>query len=361
LTVEFIGLLTAREYSEIVPPTGEPINCAYIRLIAQTHERSGFDRVYLAQNSIAPDSFMIASYAASATKRLQFLLAHRPGFMTPTLAARKLATLDHVSGGRLAVGIVTGGDDSELQRDGDFLTKEERYKRTDEYLEIVRRIWSQDRPFDHQGSFYRFKSAYSEAKPLQKPCIPIYFSGASEAAIAIAAKHADVYASWGEPLAEMREVVARLRVEAAKHNRTLRFSISFRPILAETEERAWSRAATIRERTIEARERSGLKTSGHIPSSAGSQRQLNAAANGERLDKVLWTGIAAVNGGAGSSIALVGTADQVADTLLEYYRIGVTTFLLRGFNPLDDAMDFGKRLIPLTRRLVAEHDARHNQ
>jgi alkanesulfonate monooxygenase len=353
MTVEFIGLINTREYSEIRLPTGEPIDPDYVRLIAQAHEKAGFDRIFMSQGSTGPDAFLVALHAALVTSKVNILVAHRPGFMAPTLAARKMATFDCLTAGRLAVGIVTGPTNFEMQKDCDFLTKDDRYSRTAEYLEIVRRVWTSDTPFDHHGSYYRCQNAYSEVKPLQKPHIPIYFSGASDAAISVAGKHANVYASWGEPIDRMREVIARLRGEAARHVRQIRFSISFRPILADTEEKAWRRARQIRERAIALREASGLPTSGHSPENVGSQRQLASAARGERLDKTLWTGIASVTGGGGSSTALVGTAAQIADTLLDYYDLGVTTFLIRGFDPLDDTVEYGQELIPLTRKLVA--------
>ena len=168
------------------------------------------------------------------------MLAHRPGFVAPTLAARKLATLDQFSGGRLAVHIISGGDNADQAKDGDFLPHDERYARTDEYVEILRRIWTADKPYDHEGKYYKFLRSFSDVKPIQKPHIPIYFGGASDAAIAIAGKHADVYALWGEPLAEAAKTIAQVRASAARHGRQVRFSLSTRPILAATEDAAWA-------------------------------------------------------------------------------------------------------------------------
>jgi len=357
MAVEFIGMINTREYSEIRPPEGEAIDRDYIKLISQTHEKAGFDRVFMSQNSTGPDAILVTAYAAAATEKVKLLIAVRPGLMSPTLAARKFATLDQLTAGRLAISIVTGGHDSEMQREGDFLNKEDRYRRTDEYLEIMRRVWTSEDPFDYEGLYYRFKSAFSDVRPFQKPHLPLYFSGASDTAIAVAGKHADVYLSWGEPLDQMQDVIARVTAQAAKHGRKPRFSISFRPILAESEAKAWERAEQIRERTIFYREEAGLPISDHRPPNVGSQRQLANAVRGERLDKCLWTGIAALNGGAGSSTALVGTAEQIADTLKDYYDIGVNTFLIRGFDPLDDTIAYGE-LISRTRELVANHDAR---
>jgi alkanesulfonate monooxygenase len=163
----------------------------------------------------------------------------------PTLAARTFATMDQFSRGRVAVHIITGGTDSEQRREGDYLTHDERYARTDEYVSILRRIWTSDTPFDHEGKYYRFERGFSEVKPVQQPHIPVYFGGASAPALEIAGRHADVYALWGESKAQVREQVTRVRAEAARHGRTVRFSVSFRPILADTEAAAWERAEHI--------------------------------------------------------------------------------------------------------------------
>jgi alkanesulfonate monooxygenase len=353
MSVEFIGYTGSNNASEIHPPTGPAIDREWVKKTAQAHEDGGFDRVLVAQHSTGPDSQVVTSYAAANTKRIGFLLAHRPGFEGPALAARKLASIDQFAEGRLAVHIITGGADAEMQRDGDFLSKDERYQRTDEYLSIVRHVWTSEKPFDHEGKYYTYKGAFSEVKSPQKPHLPIYFGGSSEIAIDVAGKHADVYAFWGEPLAAAAETIRQVRAAAAKYGRTIRFSLSLRPILAYTEAAAWERAESIRARTIAIREKAGLPVSGHRPPNVGSQRLLDAAALGERLDKRLWTGVAAVTGAQGNSTSLVGTPDQVAESLLDYYDIGVTTFLIRGFDPLEDAIDYGANLIPRVRRLVA--------
>jgi alkanesulfonate monooxygenase len=354
MSVEFIGYVGTNDASEIHPPTG--FDRDWVKKVAQAHEEGGFDRALVAQGSSSPDSQVVTTYAAAHTTKLKFLLAHRPGFEGPALAARKLATIDQFSAGRLAVHIITGGADAEMRKDGDYLSKDERYQRTDEYLDVTRKMWTSDRPFDHAGKYYRYEGAFSDIKPIQTPHIPIFFGGSSEIAIDVAGKHTDVYAFWGEPLAAAQETITRMRKAAAKHGRQIAFSLSLRPILAATEEAAWARAERIRERTISLRKQAGLPVSGHNPANVGSQRLLQAASLGERLDKRLWTGVAAVTGAGGNSTSLVGTPEQVADALLDYYDLGVTHFLIRGFDPLEDAIDYGANLIPLVRKLVANRN-----
>ena len=359
MTVEFIGMLNTNGMSESRHPHGPALDKAYLAAITHAHEHAGFDRVLIGYFSVGPDGFQVASFAAAQTKKLKFLLAHRPGFVAPALAARQLATLDQFSDGRLAVHIITGSEDDEQKKEGDFLDKEQRYARTDEYLEVVRKIWTDDQPFDHEGLHYRVKAAFTPIKPVQKPHLPIYFGGSSSAAIRVAAKHADVYALWGESLAQVRETVNAVRAVAVVHGREskIRFSLSLRPILGATEADAWARAERILESAKALQANSdlyGKPTSG--PVNVGSQRLLAAAAQGKVVDKRLWTEIAALTGAKGNSTALVGTPKQVTESLLDYYDAGITTFLIRGFDPLEDALQYGRDLIPLVRSEITRRE-----
>jgi len=346
--LEFIGMIQPRQQSEIHPASGPGIDLAYLTASAQAHDAGGFDRILIGWHSNGPDGFQIATHAAAHTQRVGFLVAHRPGFQSPTTAARAFATLDQLSGGRAAIHVISGGDDTDQQRDGDWLEKDARYARTDEYVGILKRIWTGTGPVDHAGPQYRIVGASTELHTVQSPRIPIYFGGASTAAIEVAGRHADVYALWGETHAQVREIVARVRASAARHGRTVRFSLSFRPILAETKERAWQRAediaATVRRLRGPAR--------AVIPNE-GSRRLLEAAALGDRPEGRLYTAIALATGARGNSTALVGTPEQVAEAFAEYHALGVTTFLIRGFDPLEDAIEYGRSLLPATRHLLA--------
>jgi alkanesulfonate monooxygenase len=358
--LEFIGMIQPRLQSETHPPdTSVVIDKPYLRAFAQAHEAAGFDRVLIGYYADAPDGFLIGSYIASHTERIGLLLAHRPGFVAPTLAARALATLDQLSDGRLAVHIISGGDDADQRRDGDYVGKDDRYARTEEYVRILKDVWSATAPVSHQGRYYQFENAGIQVRSVQRPHIPIYFGGASQAAIDVSAKHADVFALWGETQAQVKDITTRVREVAAQQGRGIRFSLSFRPILGATEEAAWARAHEILETTkrVAGKAWLGGGASG-LPQNEGSRRLLDAAAQGDRLDKRLWTSIAKATGARGNTTALVGTAEQVAETLLDYWRLGVSTFLIRGFDPLDDAIEYGEQLLPLTRALVAKEIAR---
>lgn len=351
MTLDIIGMIQSQHQSEIHPKQGPVVDRDYVRAFAQAHEAAGFDRILVPHHSTGPSAPLTISYAATVTERIHFMLAHRPGFVAPTLAAREIATLDQFTGGRLGVHFISGGSDTEQRRDGDYLDHDERYARTDEYLGLLRRLWTADKPFDHDGRYYRFEGAYSEVKPAQQPHVPIFFGGASEAALPVAGKHADIYALWGESREQVRELTTRVQAEAARHQRRVRFSISFRPILADTEEKAWARADSILSQARALREKAGLVSEGP-QQSEGARRLVAAADKGSRVDDRLWTEIAKLTGARSNSTALVGTPEQVADALLAYYDLGVSTFLIRGFDPLEDVTDYGRELIPRLREGV---------
>jgi alkanesulfonate monooxygenase len=370
MTIEFIGITATQEtlhgdreqnrvdgiaaQTESGTPVGPPVNPQYVAHLAQTHELAGFDRVLIAHTSSMPDGFVVASQVLQATDRLGVLLAHRPGFLAPTLAARAFATLDAFHPGRVAMHVITGGDDADQARDGDFTDKETRYRRTDDFLTVVRRTWESESPFDHDGEFYRVAGAWSAVRP--EPTVPVYFGGASEDAVRVGGKHADAYAFWGEPLDGIRERIREVRAAATPYGRDPRFSVSLRPIVADTEAEAWARAESILEATKErwdtTRRTFGLDSRNAV----GSQRLLAAADEGDVHDKRLWTALAKVTGATGNSTALVGSHEQVADALLDYVDLGVTTLLIRGFDPLADAENYA-RVIDLVRTGATDRPA----
>jgi len=355
--IEFIGLVGNQEASESFPANGPVIDKRHVSLSARAHESGGFDRVLIGYSSFSPDGFQLGAYISHQTERLSPLIAHRPGFVAPTLAARSFATLDQLNEGRVAINFITGGNDTEQQRDGDFLTHDERYERTGEYISVLKKVWTAQTPFDHEGRHYRFKGAFSDVKPVNGH-IPIYFSGSSDAAIRIAGEHADVYMLWGEPVEQVRDVVRRVRAAAAEHGREgrIRFSLSLRPVIAATEEAAWARADEFLERAkaLKGKTPWGRFRPAGAPQNVGSQRLLQVASQGRVVDKRLWTEMAALSGAGGNSTGLVGTPRQVAESLLDYHDVGVDTFLIRGFDPLYDTVQYGRELIPLTRALAAQ-------
>jgi len=389
VAVELIGMVGTKDASEVKGPLvdgpivdwtdGPVIEPDYVREMARAHETSGFDRVLIGYGAVGPEGWAVASSVLAATDRLRVLVAHRPGMVQPAVLARQAASLDHLSGGgRIAIHCITGGDEADQRREGDHVPHDQRYRRTAEVMTLLRRLWSEETPFDFDGEFYRYDDAFTSVKPATAGGIPLYFAGASPPAIDVGAALADVYAFWGEPRAEAAARKAAIDAVAATHGRTLRYSISLRPVIAPTEAEAWEKAewiaATTAERIAQARERvaelkagyQGLGSQAHATysvdrkiegtTSVGRKRLIEMSADHDIYDERLWMKVAHLTGAAGNSTALVGTAEQVAEALLRYYDIGMTTLLLKGFDPLADVVEFGKELIPRVREGVAQRD-----
>lgn len=340
---------------------GGGLDPAYVAEFTQVHEAAGFDAVLIGHSSSSADGFLVAQHAANHSDHIRFLLAHRPGFAAPTQAARRVATLDNLIGGRLWLHIITGGVDADQRRDGDFLAHDERYARTDEYLDVMRGVWAADAPFNYEGRYYRCERAHSEVRSPQSPHVPLWFGGISEAAIPVGAKHCSTYALFGEPLANIAEIIARLDTEAAGHGRSLRYNVSFRPIIADTEARAWAKARGILESVQQASGNIDPLGGGKLPEAENARRLVKLIEGGEIQDERLWVPIAAAAKGSGNSTALVGTPDQVAEAIARYYDIGVRGVLIRGFDPYNDAIEYGRELIPCIRARIAERETRSAQ
>src|SRR5262247_3532901 len=224
MPVEIVGMIGVKPEGAdgaAVHVIGGAVETQWLRAFAQAHEQAGFDRVLVGYTSTSAEGFAVTGYAAAHTDRLGYLIAHRPGFVAPTLMARKIATFDHLSGGRVAVHIITGKTDEEQHGDGDFTPKAERYRRAAEYLELMKLTWASEKPFDFTGEFYRVSGAASDVRPLQQPHPLLFFGGASDGALAMGAKLCDVYAIYAEPLASTRERMANFRKQAATFGRTV--------------------------------------------------------------------------------------------------------------------------------------------
>jgi alkanesulfonate monooxygenase len=348
--VELIGWVAPQETSEIIPPRGPAFDPSMIERAAQIHQAAGFDRVLIGYHTDAADGFVVGAHVGAVTDRLGLLLAHRPGFVAPTLAARKMATLDLLTSGRLAVHIISGGTDADQARDGDYVPHDDRYRRSAEYVRVLRSTWASRLPFDHHGDFYRVDRAVSSVAPFNGTSVPVYGGGSSDAAITQLTPVIDSFMIWGEPLADATAFFARVRAAREPDQTPIGFSVSTRPILAATEGQAWDRAARILEQIVS---RTGAKPAA-VPQNEGSRRLLEAAKRSDRFDRCLWTPLATATGAQGNSTALVGTAETVAEALADYVAIGATSLLIRGYEPLADAEEYGRELIPRLRTLVAD-------
>jgi alkanesulfonate monooxygenase len=282
------------------------------------------------------------------TERLKFLVAFRPGFVSPTLAAQMASTFQRQTGGRLLLNVVTGGESHEQRAYGDFLDKDSRYRRTGEFLQVVRGLW-EGKTVDLSGEHLQVEDARLARVP--DPVPEVYFGGSSPIAGEIAARHVDVYLTWGEPPAQVAEKIAWVRGLAAKEGRTVRFGIRLHVITRDTAEQAWTEAHNI----LDGFDPDTVKSvqAGLARSESEGQRRMLALHGGNREDLEihpnLWAGIGLVRGGAGT--ALVGSHDEVAERIKEYHALGIDEFVLSGYPHLEEAYWFGEGVLP---RLAAQ-------
>lgn len=169
----------------------------YLAQIARAAEHQGFDGILTPTGTWCEDAWLVTAALAQETERLKFLVAFRPGFISPTLAAQMASTFQRLSRGRLLLNVVTGGERDEQARFGDHLGKDERYARTGEFLTVLRGAWS-GTPFDFKGEYYDVRGATVAAPPTPVP--EVYFGGSSESAGPVAARHVDTYLTWGSLL-----------------------------------------------------------------------------------------------------------------------------------------------------------------
>src|SRR5215467_14617409 len=349
----------------VTPPSGKAtlhvlegsLSPDYVVQFARAHEAAGFDLALVGYTASSAEGFLVAQHAAARTERLGYLIAHRPGFVAPTLMARKIATFDHLSGGRLAVHIITGKTDEEQHGDGDFSPKTERYRRAAEYLELMKLAWSSRAPFRFAGEFYRVEGAASDVRPLQEPHPLLFFGGASPGALDMGARHCDVYAIYAEPLATTRERMTAFRAQATGFGRTVGFNVSVRPIIAAREGDAWDKANRILAGMTGKKGWSRQEDAAGPVDNAG-KRLMGFALERDVHDERLWMPIARATGALGNTSCLVGTPEQVADAMLRYYTLGVDSFLIRGFDPFNDTVEFGRELIPRLKAGALEIDRR---
>jgi alkanesulfonate monooxygenase len=322
------------------------VDLAYIGQIARAADDLGYGGVLLPTGRSCEDAWAVASAMLPLTRRLKFLVAIRPGIISPTAAARLSATVDRLSEGRLLINVVTGGDPSEAEGDGVFLTHDERYVATHEFLEVWRRVLAQE-TVDFDGKYIKVKGAKVLYPPVQRPHPPLYFGGSSAAAHDLAAQHVNVYLTWGEPPKDVALKVNEMRKRAAAFGRTLTFGIRLHVIVRDTTEEAW-RAANDLLKHVDDRTIAAAQATFQRFDSEG-QRRMVALHQGRRenleVSPNLWAGVGLVRGGAGT--ALVGSAEVVAERMLEYHELGIETFILSGYPHLEEAYRTAESLFPL--------------
>ncbi|KAI1617679.1 putative Alkanesulfonate monooxygenase [Exophiala viscosa] len=363
MPTEFISATFLNPSTELHPIPNARIDPDYLTRYARTLDDYAFNYTLVPYDSSYFDPWTVGATIASVTKNLKIIIALRPNTLYPTVAAKALATLDQLSSGRAVVHLIAGGSDVEQAREGDFLTKEERYARLEDYIRILKRAWSSPEPFDWDSKYYQFKQFRNLVRPANNTSIPISVGGSSEDAYRIGGALGDIFGLWGEPLKETKDQIDKIYAAADKAGRAPtdrpRIWVTFRPIVAETEELAWAKA----HKTLDALENNSAKKQSAwggataagkageapAPQNVGSQRLLEIAKRGEVQDRALWYPTVTATNARGASTALVGSYQTVVDSILDYVKLGCELISIRGYDNLNDAIDYGRYILPQVR------------
>ena len=337
-----------------------PPSVQYLGQIARSAEQLGFEAALTPTGAWCEDAWLTTAMLTEVTERLKFLVAFRPGQLSPTLSAQMASTFQRLSGERLLLNVVTGGESAEQRAYGDFLGKDERYERTGEFLDIVTSLWRGE-TVTRTGRHLQVEGAKLARLPVPVP--DIYFGGSSQAAGPVAAKYANVYLTWGEPPAAVDAKLRWIEGLAAAENRTIGFGIRLHVIARDTADEAWRQADRLLERVDDemiAKVQQGLAAS----ESEGQRRMRELHQGGDRrtltIAPNLWAGVGLVRGGAGT--ALVGSHGEVADRIEEYASLGISEFILSGYPHLEEAYWFGEGVLPiLAQRGAWRHPAPGSQ
>jgi alkanesulfonate monooxygenase len=336
-----------------------PPDVEYLAQIARSAEQLGFEGVLTPTGTHCEDAWLTTAALTRETQRLKFLVAFRPGALSPTLAAQMAATYQRLSRGRLLLNIVTGGDPTEQARFGDYLSHDERYARTDEFLSILRGAWG-EKPYDFRGNFYDVEGATVSRAPVPVP--GLYFGGSSAAAGPVAARHVDVYLTWGEPPPQVQRKIEWIRELAGKEGRRLSFGVRLHVVTRDSAKEAWATADRLLD-DLDPAEIAAAQEGLARSESVGQARmralheeyRTGGSAHDLEIYPNLWAGVGLVRGGAGT--ALVGSHTQVAERIAEYASLGVSEFVLSGYPHLEEAYWFGEGVLPELNRLGLTKDA----
>ncbi|WYP26940.1 FMNH2-dependent alkanesulfonate monooxygenase [Alkalihalobacillus sp. FSL W8-0930] len=318
-------------------------NISYYTQIVQALDRLGFEGVLVPTGKTCEDPWVVASALTQVTERLKFLIAVRPSIMSPTVAARMASAFQRLSNGRLLLNVVTGGDSKQLAGDGVYLSKDERYEATDEYLRVFKELIKGER-VTFNGKHIQVTDAEVLYPPSDQP-IPLYFGGSSAPALDIAAKHIDQYLTWGEPPQMAKEKIDQVKTLATYQGRELGYGMRIHIIVRETDEEAWDAAEKLLTYVSEEQIASARKAFGEAESE-GQKRMASLTSSKElEVSPNLWAGVGLVRGGAGT--ALVGSPQTVAARLREYEELGITSFIMSGYPHLEEAYRVAELLFPI--------------
>ncbi|KAB5513083.1 luciferase-like domain-containing protein [Coniochaeta sp. 2T2.1] len=377
MPTEFISVTFPNASTELSPIPGAGVDPDYLVRYARTLDDYDYNYTLVPYDSSSYDPFTIGATIAANTKHIKVIIALRPNTLPPTVAAKALATLDQLSRGRVVVHFIAGGSDAEQAKEGDFLSKDQRYARLEDYIKILRRAWESPEPFDWDSKFYTFKQFSNRVRPVNgAKGIPVSVGGSSDEAYRIGGALADIFGLWGEPLKETKEQIDRIYAAAAAAGRPdgdrPRIWVTFRPITAETDELAWAKAHRTLDLLKGNHAKAAAPASGVFPPTAasattaasgpnapgpqnvGSQRLLEIAKRGDVQDRALWYPTVTATGARGASTALVGSPETLAESILDYVDLGAELISIRGYDNSNDAIDYGRYIIPKVRKALRE-------
>jgi alkanesulfonate monooxygenase len=318
---------------------------------ARALEDNGWTGALIGTGWGRPDTFTLATALTARTTRFEPLIAVRPGYWRPAHFATAAASLDHLSGGRVRVNIVSGKDNLAAYGDSEG-DQAQRYGRTKEFMRLIRRLWTEEN-VTFTGEYFQVRD--STVVPRinvreDRPHPTLYFGGASEAAERTAATEADVQLFWGEPLADVAERIARLKSLSAKLDRDLpplQFGLRITTLVRDSTGQAWADAEA---KVAEMARSHGAGWNDHGPPVAeGQRRLLHLQARGDVIDDNLYTAPGKFGGAGAGTTWLVGSGADVAQSLRKYQALGITHFVLSDTPYLSEIKRQGKELLPLMR------------
>ncbi|MCM0590808.1 MAG: LLM class flavin-dependent oxidoreductase [Gloeotrichia echinulata IR180] len=339
-----------------LPVWERPPSLEYTVEIFKTAERFGFRQLLIGMGFThhVMEAWTLATAALTLTNNAGAMVAVRPGFYSAPVLAKMAVTLDYISKGRLSLNIVTGGRPTEQAMYGDYLDHDSRYRRTREFMQICRQLWSTTNPFDYEGEFYQLHQTRLETLPLQPSGPLFYFGGASEIAQQVGAEFADVYLMWGETrqqIAERMKQIQQLVTDYGREKKVrygLRINIIARPTETQARETAREMLTKVSPEILTKARATEFPNTKRESVGQGRQWELRGSADDDwYVEPLLWAGISVVRSGAG--MAIVGSYQQVAERLLQYIDLGITVFILSGYPHLEECENVGRYVLPLVR------------
>lgn len=362
MPIEFVGMARPNSGDETHANKGDAFDKEHFLKLAKVHEEGGFDRILFAYSAGGRDPVAAAAWFAAKFDRLGILLAHRPNVSAPTYAAQQFATLDQVSDGRLCIHFITGGNDQDQIREGDRFSKADRYARTQEYIQVLKRVWTSTEPVSHRGEHYQFDDFLAKVRSARRPRPLISFGGSSSEAIQVGGAEADIFAIWGEHVAGTKEQIDAVLAAARQAGRASddlpRIQTFFRFVIAETDAEAWARAEQLIDQADALRGAAPAdpRARPSSPENEGSRRLQKIGGRGTRHDRAGLVHNTTEASGGGNAIAIVGSPETITEALLDYYDIGVRIFHVRGFDTLNDSRSFGQHVVPRLRAAVTARE-----